>query len=165
MAEFDVRCVNCMHRSHEDKPCPYCPLPTKDNPNARCMEFVRADLFIARSMARMEGYLQQSAGQTMMALSTIFDLLSEAYPEAAIALQTKLEERQKASELAMQEQQAANLREADAALQAAQAQGKEEAMETLAYEYTDNVLPFVPGAASPAELMGCDPEDPTPEVV
>jgi ribosome-binding ATPase YchF (GTP1/OBG family) len=145
MAEYDVRCINCYHKSHEDKlECPYCPMPTKENPNSRCREFVRADVFIARSMARMEQQHQQTHGQLMMALSAIFDLFQEAYPQASEALKTKLEARQKAAEAEMELQRTKALADADEALKAANAAEERRAMAEVAegYQKRDNVIPF-----------------------
>jgi len=156
MSDYDPRCVNCFHRSHEGKPCINCPAPTKDNPNSRCMEFVRADLFIARSIARIEGQLQQQHGQFMMALSTIFDLLAEAYPEAAESMKKKLEERQAAAEAEMELQRTKALAEADMALKAASEAEERRVMEVLAEGYTEsNVVPF-PTAAAIDEHNGED---------
>lgn len=161
MSDYTLKCVNCFHNSHENKACPYC------DPKQRCTEFVRADLFIARSMARIEGVLQQSHGQTLMALSTIFDLLAEAYPEAATTLKAKLEERQAASEAAMEAQHAASLKEADEALAAANAEEQERTLDALAEDYAkNNVLQFpVVASNNPADLVGFDVEDTPPEVV
>ncbi len=144
MSEYDVRCVNCFHKSHEGKECPYCPLPTKDNPNTRCRDFVRADLFLARSAARIEQGMAQSHGQFMMALSAIFDLLQEAFPEAAAKMKAALEARQKAAEAEMELQRTKALAEADQALEAARAAEDAREMEELAesYQYRDNVIPF-----------------------
>lgn len=162
MSDYNMKCVNCFHNSHENKACPYC------DPKQRCTEFVRADLFIARSIARIEGVLQQSHGQTIMALSTIFDLLAEAYPEAAEKMKQKLEERQAANEAAMEAQHAAVLKEADEALAAANAEEQERALDKLAEEYVtkDNVLqfPFIL-SSDPADLVGFDVEDTPPEAV
>lgn len=156
MSEYDVRCVNCFHKSHEGKECPYCPLPTKDNPNARCREFVRADVFIARAIARIEQYNSQTHGQLMMALSAIFDLFQEAYPEAAKSLQTKLEARQKAAEEEMELQRTKALAEADAALKAANDAEERRKMEELVegYQKRDNVIPF---PTKPVEEEDNDP--------
>ena len=160
MSDFDIRCVNCFHRSHENKECPYC------DPKNRCQEFVRADLFIARSIVRIEGFLQQSHGQLIMALSTVFDLLAEAYPEAAESLSVKLKERQAATQAAMEAQQAETLKEADTALGQARAVEEDKAMEELAEGY-GKVLQFPTTASegvanSPGELAGCDTD---PEIV
>jgi len=162
MAEYDLRCVNCFHKSHEGKECPYCPLPTKDSPNSRCGEFVRADLFIARAIARMEQSFLQSHGQFMMALSAIFDLLQEAYPEATIKLKEALEARQKAAEAEMELQKAKMLAEADEALKAAQAAEEDRAMDELAegYAQQDNVVQF-PGRKIEVE-EDVDSDDPGP---
>lgn len=137
-------CINCFHRSHVGKECPYCPMPTKDNPNSRCTTYTRADLFTARTIARIEQVLQQAHGQTMMALSTIFDLLAEANPEAADSLKEKLEARQKAAEAQMAAEQAQRQAEADEALTAANAAEEERKMEELVETYTaqDNVVQF-----------------------
>jgi hypothetical protein len=110
-------------------------------------------------MARIEGFLQQSHGQMMMAMSTVFDLLAEAYPEAAISLQKKLEERQEASRLEMEAQQALVRAEADSALKEAREEEEAKAMDELADGY-GKVLQFP--SNSPADLMGCDP---APEVI
>jgi hypothetical protein len=163
MADYDCRCVNCMHRSHEDKECPYC------DPKNRCTEFVRADLFIARSMARIEGGLQQGHGQTMMALSTIFDLLAEAFPAAADSLKVKLEERQAAAKAEMEAQQAQARAEADDALREAKDIEEEKALAEMAESY-GKVLPFpktawqeeAEVASSAVDLAGIDTD---PEVV
>lgn len=145
MSEYDPRCINCLHKSHEGKECPYCPLPTKDNPNSRCKEFTRADLYIARSMARIEQYLVQGHGQTIMAMSTLFDLLAEAFPEAAERLQAKLKLQQEQAQKEMEEQQKKFKEEADAALEQAKKADEERFTEELVEHYTgssNNVLPF-----------------------
>lgn len=146
----DIRCVNCLHRSHENKPCPYC------DPKNRCQEFVRPDVFMARSMARIENYISQSHNQMMMALATIFDLLKEAYPEATAALEKKIEENNRLAQEEMEKQRAKTLAEADAALAAAKIAEEERAMEKLAEGYT-NVLPF-PKIAEPDPDSDPDPE-------
>lgn len=159
MSDYDLRCVNCLHKSHESKECPYCPAPTKDNPNSRCREFVRADLFIARSLARMEQFLAQTQGQTMMGMSAIFDLLQEAYPDAAKKLKEALELRQKAAEAEMELQRTKALAEADAALKAASEAEDARKMEGLAESYKSNVIPF---PAKPEEVLEAElvePED------
>lgn len=87
MADYDIRCVNCRHKSHENGPCSLC-IP----PNV-CQEFVRADLIIPR----MIGQLQQAQGaigqQTLQVLTATFELLAEAFPEALERLKTKAEQR------------------------------------------------------------------------
>lgn len=145
MSEYDVRCVNCYHKAHEGKECPYCPLPSKDNPNARCRESVRADIFLARVVARMEQTTMQTHGQLMMALSAVFDLLQEAYPQAAEALKTKLEARQKAAEEEMELQRAKALAEADQALKAANEAEERRKLDEVVQGYQTqetNVIPF-----------------------
>jgi len=146
MSDYDPRCINCLHRSHEGKECPYCPTPTKDNPNARCRDFARADLFVARSMARIEQHLLQSHGQLMMGLSTMFDLLAEAYPEAANRLQVKLEEQRKKAEEEIAAQQDKLREEAESALEQAKEEEEQRFMNKLAEEYiastSDNVVSF-----------------------
>lgn len=135
-------CINCLHRSHLGKECPYCPLPSKENPNARCREYVRADIFTARSLARLEQFLAQSHGQLFMALSAMFDLMQEAYPEAAQKLREALETRQKAAEAEMELQRAKALAEADEALKAANDAEERRRTEELVSSYKDNVIPF-----------------------
>lgn len=144
MSEYDPRCVNCFHRSHEGKDCPYCPMPTKEEPNARCKTYARADLFVARSMARIEQHMLQSHGQLMMGLSTIFDLLAEAYPEAAQRLQVKLEEQRKKAEEEIEERQKKLQEEAEAALKQAGEEEEKRWMEKQAEEYITqtNVVNF-----------------------
>jgi hypothetical protein len=146
MSEYDLRCVNCYHKSHEGKDCPYCPMPTKAAPNSRCKDFVRADIFMARTMARMEQYQNQTHGQIMMAMSAIFDLMQEAYPDAAAAMKAKLELHQKAAEAEMELQRTKSLAEADQALEAAKGAEERRALTELAMEYqdkaVDNVIPF-----------------------
>jgi hypothetical protein len=116
-------------------------------------------------MARIEGFLQQSHGQNMMALSTVFDLIAEVYPAAAESLKVKLEERQAAAKAEMEAQQAASLKEADAALQAANDAEQERAMDELAESY-NNVLKL-PGPAIKDPIPGPNPDDypegPAPE--
>lgn len=160
----DIRCVNCFHRSHENKPCINCPADTPQNPNIRCKEFVRADLFMARSMARIESYLGQGHGQMMAALSTIFDLLTEAYPEAAESMKRKLEERHKLAEEKMEKQRIKALAEADAALAEAKLAQDDRDMAELAENYTKtNVLQFP--KSSVEEVEGNTSEDNDPEAV
>lgn len=144
MSEYDPRCVNCLHRSHEDKECPYCPMPTKENPNSRCTEFTRADLFVARAMARIEQHSMQAHGQLMMALSTIFDLLSEAYPEAAERLKAKLEAQRVEEAKELEEMRAKAKVDAAEALEQAKAGEEQQFMDDLAKEYVgeSNVLSF-----------------------
>jgi hypothetical protein len=96
MSEYDPRCLNCFHRSHENKPCTYC------DANNRCTEFVRADLFAARTLGRIENNMMRSHAQLMSAIFTFFDLITEIHPEAAESLSKKLEERQKAAEAEME---------------------------------------------------------------
>ena len=145
MADYDLKCVNCFHKSHEGKECPYCPMPTPQTPNSRCREFVRADLFVARSLARIEQFLAQTQGQSIMAMSAIFDLLQEAYPEAAVKLKANLEERQKAAEAEMELQRTMRLAEADQSLKAAKEAEERRATEELVKGYQEqssNVIPF-----------------------
>lgn len=157
--EYDQLCINCLHRPHIGKACPYCPPDTKDDPNARCKEFVRADIYVARSMARIEQGLMQYHGQLMMGLSTIFDLLAEAYPQAAESLDTKLKTRQKAAEEAIEMQRAQALAEADQALAAAKEAEERRNLDAVVEGYMkpkDNLLQFpVPETAEPAK----DPEE------
>lgn len=160
--DYDLKCVNCLHKSHEGKECPYCPMPTKDNPNTRCKEFVRADLFLARSVARIEQFLSQTHGQTIMAMSAIFDLLQEAYPEAATKLREGLEARQKAAEAEMELQRTKMLAEADAALAAAKEGEERRRTEELVEEYQEqgksNVIPFPVRAEEVEEVESEDGE-------
>lgn len=153
MSDYTADCINCYHRSHLGKPCPYCPADSKDNPNARCKEYTRADIFAARSLARIEQGIGQGHGQLMMALSTIFDLMAEAYPEAADRLQVKLKERQAAAEAEIELQRTKHLAEADMALQAAKEAEERREMEKLVegYQEQNNVIQFPSKVAEEAE--------------
>ena len=119
MSEYDIVCVNCLHRSHLGKPCPYCPSPTKDNPDSKCTTFVRADVFIAHTIARIEQAQHNSHGQLMAGLSTIFDLFCEVYPEASDRLQQKLKERQESAQAEIEKAQQKAKEEAEVAFQEA----------------------------------------------
>lgn len=143
--DYDVVCINCLHKTHEGKECPYCPLPTKENPNSRCKEFTRADIFVARSIARLEQGIGQAHGQLMMGLSTIFDLLAEAYPEAADRLKARLEEQRAKAEAEMKAQQEKAGLEADEAFKLASAAREEQAIEGMVeeeYQTKTNLLKF-----------------------
>ena len=141
MSDYDACCVNCLHRSHLGKPCPYCPSPTKDNPNSRCTTYVRADVFVAHTMARMEQAQHNAHGQMMAGLSTIFDLLCEVFPDASESLQTKLKERHEAAQAEIEAAQKARKAEAEKAFQEAHeaeaARSEERMQDELAKKYTD----------------------------
>ncbi len=155
MADYTVRCLNCFHDSHEGKPCAHCPADTKENPNIRCKDFVRPDLFAARCLGRIEQGSMQAHGQLMMGLSAMFDLLAEAFPEAADRMKAKLEEQQKKHEEEIAEQQKQREAEAAEAYDEAKKADEERYQEDLVEEYTNNVVPFRPTVG----LQGPIPED------
>lgn len=129
MPDYDIRCVNCFHKSHENQPaCPYCVSPQA------CTEFVRADIFGARMLAQIQQSQNVIGSQVMGALTALFELLSEAYPEALARLEEKAKEREAQVQAQAEEDRARNLAEAESAYREA---SQRKMMEELAAQYAD----------------------------
>lgn len=109
MADYNLQCINCYHGPHVNGPCTQCLAPNI------CTQFVRADIFGARQLAMIHQDQQNIGSQTLGALSTIFELLGEAYPEALERLKARAAEQQKLAEEAMEAERAKSLAEAEEA--------------------------------------------------
>lgn len=157
--EYTADCINCLHKSHIGKACPYCPSPTKDNPNSRCTSYVRADIFVSHTMARMEQAQLNSHGQLMAGLSTIFDLLCEVFPEASERLQEKLRKRQEEAQAEIERAQEAARKEAEEAFQSAKDADEARMQDELVAKYTNPEIDK--GASNVVEFPSS--KDPNPK--
>jgi hypothetical protein len=109
MAEYNLICANCFHGPHQDKVCTSCLVG-----NA-CTQFVRADIQLARVVTQFDSNATQFFQQSSYMLSTIVDLIAEAFPDAAAQLTAKREQFVKEQEERAEEERLKSVQEVDEA--------------------------------------------------
>lgn len=109
MAEYNLICANCFHGPHQDKTCASCVFGNQ------CTQFVRADIQLARVVTQLNSNATQFFQQSSFMLSTVVDLLAEAFPDAAAQLNAKREQFVKEQEEKIEAEQQKSAQEIDEA--------------------------------------------------